>query len=70
MCLQLAARIAVSNLHKNTKKSFSDTVREMYEHVNNESGLKAQLIADDVYQVICKVSKPLSFVQTPSRLPS
>ena len=30
---QLAARIAVSNLHKTTKKSFSETMTQMYEHV-------------------------------------
>ena len=28
---QLAARISVSNLHKNTKKSFSDTMKDLYE---------------------------------------
>ncbi|KAH9568107.1 hypothetical protein CY35_03G060100 [Sphagnum magellanicum] len=50
----LAARIAVSNLHKNTKKSFSETVKEMYFHVNGESNLKAPLYADDVYEVIMK----------------
>ncbi|KAG0576265.1 hypothetical protein KC19_5G067700 [Ceratodon purpureus] len=50
----LAARIAVSNLHKNTKKSFSETVKDMYYHVNDRSGLKAPLIADDVYEIIMK----------------
>lgn len=48
----LAARIAVSNLHKNTKKSFSETVKDMYNHFNARSGLKAPLIADDVYAII------------------
>ncbi|MCO5582249.1 hypothetical protein L7F22_036141 [Adiantum nelumboides] len=41
----LAARIAVSNLHKNTKKSFSETVKIMYNHVNQHSKLPAPLIA-------------------------
>lgn len=50
----LAARIAVSNLHKNTKKSFSETVKDMYFHVNDRSGLKSPLIADDVYEIIMK----------------
>ena len=31
---QLAARITISNLHKNTKKSFSETIKEMFAHVN------------------------------------
>ncbi|CAL9206929.1 unnamed protein product [Musa acuminata subsp. burmannicoides] len=50
----LAARIAVSNLHKNTKKSFSETVKLMYHHVNERSGQEAPLIADDVYEIIMK----------------
>ncbi|GJY46911.1 ribonucleotide reductase 1 [Tanacetum coccineum] len=50
----LAARIAVSNLHKNTKKSFSETIKDMYNHVSERSGKKAALIADDVYDVIMK----------------
>ncbi|KAE8728280.1 Ribonucleoside-diphosphate reductase large subunit [Hibiscus syriacus] len=50
----LAARIVVSNLHKNTKKSFSETIKIMYNHFNERSGLKAPLIADDVYEIIMK----------------
>ncbi|KAJ0458218.1 putative ribonucleoside-diphosphate reductase [Helianthus annuus] len=50
----LAARIAVSNLHKNTKKSFSETIKDMYFHVCERSGKKAPLIADDVYEIIMK----------------
>ena len=49
---KLAARIAVSNLHKNTKKSFSETMKDLYEYVNPRTGKKASMIADDVYQVI------------------
>ncbi|XP_052310740.1 ribonucleoside-diphosphate reductase large subunit isoform X1 [Populus trichocarpa] len=50
----LAARIVVSNLHKNTHKSFSETIKIMYNHFNEKSGLKAPLIADDVYEIIMK----------------
>ncbi|CAN6711589.1 unnamed protein product [Malus baccata var. baccata] len=50
----LAARIVVSNLHKNTMKSFSETIKMMYNHVSERSGLKAPLIADDVYEIIMK----------------
>lgn len=49
---KLAARVSVSNLHKNTKKSFSDVVADLYEYVNPRTGKKAPLIADDVYEVI------------------
>ncbi|XVF58691.1 hypothetical protein PTKIN_Ptkin07bG0086600 [Pterospermum kingtungense] len=52
----LPARIVVSNLHKNTKKSFSETIKIMYNHFNERSGLKAPLIADDVYEIIIKKS--------------
>ncbi len=48
----LAARIAVSNLHRNTKKSFSQTIEDMYHYVNPRTNQKAPLIADDVYEVI------------------
>ena len=48
----LAARIAVSNLHKNTKKSFSETMKDMYEYIDSKTGKKAPLLADDVFQII------------------
>lgn len=51
---QLAARIAVSNLHKNTDKSFSGTMRQMHQYVNPKTGKKAPLIADDVMEIIEK----------------
>jgi len=49
---KLAARISVSNLHKNTKKTFSDVVTDLYEYVNPRTGKEASLIANDVYKVI------------------
>lgn len=48
----LASRIAVSNLHKNTRKSFSDTMQKLYEYVDRKTGKNASLIADDVWEVI------------------
>lgn len=48
----LASRIAVSNLHKNTIKSFSDTARKLFYYVDKASGKKTPLIADDVWKVI------------------
>ena len=50
----LASRIAVSNLHKNTKKSFSETVKDLYEYVDPKTNEKAPLISDEVYSVIMK----------------
>ncbi|MXV15277.1 ribonucleoside-diphosphate reductase subunit alpha [Hufsiella ginkgonis] len=48
----LASRIAVSNLHKNTAKSFSDTVRKLYHYTDAATGRKMPLIAEDVLQVV------------------
>jgi len=48
----LASRIAVSNLHKNTKKSFSETIKDLYEYIDPKNGQKAPLISDEVYEII------------------
>ena len=50
----LASRISVSNLHKDTKKSFSETMKDLYDFVNPKTGKKAPLIADDVIKIIKK----------------
>tara|TARA_B100000768_G_scaffold136135_1_gene127064 strand:- start:3471 stop:5786 length:2316 start_codon:yes stop_codon:yes gene_type:complete len=50
----LASRIAVSNLHKNTKKSFSDTVTDLYEYIDPKTNEKAPLISDEVYEIVKK----------------
>ena len=48
----LASRIAISNLHKNTTKSFSQTMKKMYNYVDPITGRKLPLLADDVWQII------------------
>ena len=48
----LASRIAVSNLHSATKKSFSSTMKDLYEYIDPNTDKKAPLLADDVYKVI------------------
>ena len=49
---KLAARISVSNLHKNTKKSFSETMTDLFEYVNPRTGKKAPLLSDEVHKII------------------
>ena len=49
---KLAARISVSNLHKNTKKSFSEVMTDLYEYINPRTGKKAPLLSDEVFEVI------------------
>ncbi|KAF9262956.1 hypothetical protein L218DRAFT_959774 [Marasmius fiardii PR-910] len=48
----LAARIAISNLHKETKKSFSAVVKDLYEYVNPKNGRSASMIAQDTYEIV------------------
>lgn len=48
----LASRIAVSNLHKNTIKSFSKTIDALYHYIDPKNGLNASLIAEDVHKIV------------------
>lgn len=48
----LASRIAVSNLHKETKKTFSDVMHDLYTYIDPKTNLPAALLADDVYQIV------------------
>ena len=48
----LASRIAVSNLHKETKKTFSEVMSDLYYYIDPKTNQKASLLADDVYNII------------------
>jgi ribonucleoside-diphosphate reductase alpha chain len=48
----LASRIAVSNLHKETKKTFSEVIEDMFKYIDPKTGQNASLVAEDVYQII------------------
>jgi ribonucleoside-diphosphate reductase alpha chain len=48
----LASRIAISNLHKNTKKSFSETMKDLYEYIDPKTGKKAPLVSEEAMEVI------------------
>jgi ribonucleoside-diphosphate reductase alpha subunit len=48
----LASRIAVSNLHKNTTKSFSETMRKLYDYVDPANGKHLPMIADDIMEIV------------------
>lgn len=50
----LAARIAVSNLHKETEKSFSKVVNDLYHYVDPKTGDRAGLIGDDTQRTVQK----------------
>ena len=67
----LASRIAVSNLHKNTNKSFSKTMEALYNYIDPKTGKKAPLIADDVHEIIQKNAQELDWFQNiGTQLPS
>ncbi len=51
---RLAARIAISNLHKTTSKSFSNTMKRLYTYVDPKTGENAPLISKETYGVIKK----------------
>lgn len=48
----LAARIAISNLHKETNKSFSGTIKKLYQYEDPKTGENASLISREVYDVV------------------
>jgi len=50
----LAARIAISNLHKTTSQSFSNTMKRLYTYINPKTGENASLIDLEVYGIIKK----------------
>ncbi|MCL1650599.1 ribonucleoside-diphosphate reductase subunit alpha [Elizabethkingia anophelis] len=50
----LAARIAVSNLHKNTLKSFSKTAKILYDYIDPVTNTHAPLLSKETYDIIRK----------------
>ncbi len=55
----LASRIAVSRLHKTTKKKFSETIQDLHSYIDPETGLDAGLISDETYNVVMKFKDKL-----------
>ncbi len=56
----LAARIAVSNLHKETKKNFSEVVKDLCEMVNESTGHSIPIVSDKIYAVVMKNTERLN----------
>lgn len=55
----LAARIAVSNLHKETDKSFHRVIHALYHYVDPKTGERAGLIGEDTYKTVMKYKDEL-----------
>ncbi|GCC52510.1 ribonucleoside-diphosphate reductase subunit alpha [Chryseotalea sanaruensis] len=49
---KLAARIAVSNLHKVTSKSFSNTMKRLYTYVDPKTGENAPLVSKETWRIV------------------
>lgn len=58
----LAARIAISNLHKETKKVFSQVVHDLYTYINPKTNKHSPMISDEAYKVISENSERLNSV--------
>lgn len=58
----LAARIAVSNLHKETKKQFSAVVEDLYNYVNPKTGQRASMIGEETYRIVMANADKLNSV--------
>ena len=48
----LAARLAITALHKETKKSFSETVSELYKYVDPKTRKHSPIVSKDFYDLV------------------
>ena len=48
----LASRIAISNLHKQTSKKFSDVIHELYTYEHHKTGKVSPIIQGDIYEFV------------------
>lgn len=56
----LAARIAVSNLHKQTKKQFSSVISDLYHYINPKNHKAASMISKKTYEIVMKHAEELN----------
>ena len=48
----LAARLAITSLHKETKKSFSETVEDLYRYIDPRTGLHSPIVSEVFYKLV------------------
>jgi ribonucleoside-diphosphate reductase subunit M1 len=56
----LAARISISNLHKQTSKSFIEVVEELYNHIHPITGEKSPLVSEKLHKIVMDNAERLS----------
>lgn len=50
----LAARLAITNLHKETKKSFSETAEDLYKYIDPKTGKHSPIVSESFYKIVSK----------------
>jgi ribonucleoside-diphosphate reductase alpha chain len=55
----LAARIALTSLKKETKKSFKETVEDLYNYVNEETNEPSPLVSEELFNLVQKHGKKI-----------
>ena len=63
----LAARLAITALHKETKKSFSETVTDLFNYVNPKTGKHAPIVSENFHTIVKKYSDSLDSAIVHSR---
>jgi len=63
----LAARIAITALHKETNKSFSQTVKELYNYVDPNTRKHSPVVSEDFYKLVMKNADQLDSAIVHSR---
>ena len=63
----LAARIAITSLHKETKKSFSETVKDLYNYVDPKTRKHSPVVSDTFNKLVTKYSDELDSAIVHSR---
>ena len=63
----LAARLAITNLHKETKKSFSETVTDLYKYVDPKTGKHSPIVSESFYNIVMKNADELDSAIVHSR---
>lgn len=63
----LAARIAITSLHKDTKKSFSETVQDLYNYVDPKTGKHSPVVSKKFHDVVMKYADELDSAIVHSR---
>jgi ribonucleoside-diphosphate reductase alpha chain len=63
----LAARLAITALHKETKKSFSETVRDLYNYVDPRTGKKSPIVSKEFQDIVKKYADELDSTIVHSR---